>query len=70
MGGGDLADIQLLLKFKKDLGFLFCVMDIYSKYAQVVLLKEKKVVTITKIFQKIFEKSGRKPKNIWVDEEK
>ena len=40
--GADLADIQLISTFNKGLGFLLCVIDIFSKYAWVVPLKDKK----------------------------
>ena len=42
--------MQLRNKFNKGLRFLLCVIDIYSKYAWVVPLKDKKVITITKAF--------------------
>ena len=65
--GADLADIQLIIKFNKVFRFLLCVIDIFSKYAWVVPLKDKKCVNIVNVFQKIFEQSNRKPKKIWVD---
>ena len=40
--GADLADMQLLSKYNKEIRFLLCVIDIFSKYAWVVLLKDKK----------------------------
>ena len=40
--GADLADMELISKFNKGLRFLLCVIDIFSKYAWVVLLKDKK----------------------------
>ena len=39
----DLADMQLLSKFNKGFRFLLCVIDIFSKYAWVIPLKDKKV---------------------------
>ena len=36
----DLADMQLISKFNKGLGFLLCIIDIFSKYARVVPLKD------------------------------
>ena len=50
----------------KDLGFNY-VIDIYSKYDWVIPLKNKKGNTITNAFQKILDKSNRKPNKIWVD---
>ena len=40
--GVDLADMQLLNKFNKGFRFLLCVIDIFSKYAWVIPLKDKK----------------------------
>ena len=40
--GADLADMHLISKFTKEIRFSLCVIDIYSKYAWVVLLKDKK----------------------------
>ena len=44
-----------------------CVIDIFSKYAWVVPLKDKKGVSIVDAFQKTLDNSGRKPNKIWVD---
>ena len=41
-GVADLADMQLLSKFNNGFRFLLCVIDIFSKYARVVPLKDKK----------------------------
>ena len=43
------------------------VIDIFSKYAWVVPLKDKKGVSIVNAFQKILKESDRKPNKIWVD---
>ena len=42
-----------------------CVIDIFSKYAWVLPLKDKKAVADA--FQKILDNSNRKPNKIWVD---
>ena len=65
--GADLADMQLISKFNKGFRFLLCVIDIFSKYAWVVPLKDKKGITIINAFQKILKESNRKPNKIWVD---
>ena len=65
----DLADMQLISKYKKGIRFLLCVIDIHSKYAWVVPLMDKKGITITYAFQKIIDESNRKPRKIWVDED-
>ena len=65
--GTDFADMQLISKFIKGFRFLLCIIDIFSKYAWVVPLKDKKGISIVNVFQKIFKKSKRKPNKIWVD---
>ena len=66
--GPGLADMQLMSKFNNGFSFLLCVIDIYSKYAWVIPLNDKKIITtITNAFQKILDKSNRKTNKIWVD---
>ena len=67
MCGVDLADIQLLSKYNKGYKFLLCVIDVYTKYASVVSLKDKKGISIVNVFQKIINDSKRRPNKIWVD---
>ena len=64
--GADLVDMQLMRKFNKAFRFLLCVVDIYSKCARVIPFKDKKEITITNAFQKIFDVSKRKLNKIWV----
>ena len=59
--------MQLLSKFNNGIRFLLCVIDIYSKYAWVIPLKDKKRITIINGFPKTFDESGRKPNKKWVD---
>ena len=59
--------MQLLSKYNKEIRFLLCVIDIFSKYAWVAPLKDKKAITIVKAFQSILKQSNRKPNKIWVD---
>ena len=65
--GANLADMQLISKLNKRFKFLLCVIDIFSKYAWVVPLKDKKGVSIIYAFQNILDDSDRKPNKIWVD---
>ena len=65
--GADLEDMQLISKFNKGFRFLLCVVDIFSKYAWVAPLKDKKGVIIVNAFQSILKKSSRKPIKMWVD---
>ena len=59
--------MQLISTFNKGFRFLLCVIGIFSKYALVVPLKDKKGASIVDAFQKILGDSDRKPKKIWVD---
>ena len=65
--GADFADTQLISKFNKGFRFLLCVIDIYSKYAWVIPLKDKKVITNTNAFQKTLNESTHKPNKTWVN---
>ena len=63
--GADLAAMQSISKLNKGFTFLLCVIDIFSEYAWVVPLKDKKGVTIVNAFQKILNYSMRKSNKIW-----
>ena len=63
----DLADMQSLSKYNKGNKYLLCAIDLFSKYAWVVPIKDKKGVSIVNAFQKIISE-GRKPNKIWVDQ--
>ena len=65
--GVDLADMQSLNKYNKGIKYLLCAIDLFSKYAWVVPLKNKKRRSIVNAFQKIISE-GRKPNKIWVDQ--
>ena len=59
--------MQFKSRFYKGFRFLLCVIDIFSKYARVISLKDKKGTTITNDFQKFLDRSNRKPNKISVD---
>ena len=63
----DLADMQLLSKYNKGIRLLLCVIDILSKYAWVVPLKDKKGISTVKAFQSVLKQSNRKPNKMCVD---
>ena len=52
--GADLVDMQLRSKFNKRIRFLLCIIDIFSKHAWVISLKDKRGTTISNAFQKLF----------------
>ena len=54
--------MQLISKYNKGIRYLLCAIDLFSKYAFVVPLKDKKSTTIVDAFQSILNKSKRKPK--------
>ena len=54
--------MQLISKVNKRIRFLLCVIDIFSKCAWIIHLKDKKCITITNDFKKILDESNRKPK--------
>ena len=66
--GVDLADMQSLSKKNKGIKYLSCAIDLYSKYAFVVPLKDKKGISIANAFNKIIKQYNRKPNKIWVDQ--
>ena len=68
-GGHDLADIQPINEYNKGFRFLLCVIDIFSKYAENVHLKNRKCTTITNAFQKISGECNLKHKKVWVDKD-
>ena len=59
--------MQLINKHNKGIRFLLCVIDIFSKYAWVVPLKDKKGISIVKAFQIILKQSNRKPNKVRAD---
>ena len=44
------------------------MINLFSKYASVVPLKDKKGVTVVNVFQNILNNVKRKPNKIWVDQ--
>ena len=60
--------MQLISKYNKGIRYLLCAIDLFSKYAFVVPLKDKKGTTISNVFQSILNNSKRKPNKMWVDQ--
>ena len=61
----DLVEMQKFAKLNKGYRYLLTCIDIFSKFAWVIPLKDKKGVTIKQALQKIFKQ--RKPKLLWTD---
>ena len=66
--GVDLADMQSLSRYNKGFKYLLCAIDLISKYACVIPIKDKKGTSIVNAFKKIISKGQRKPNKIWVDQ--
>ena len=58
--------MHLLSKYNKGIKYLLCAIDLFSKYAWVVPIKDKKGPSIVNAFKEIISK--RKPNEIWVDQ--
>ena len=50
--GVDLADMQSLSTYNKGVKYLLCAIDLFSKYALVIPLKDKKGTSIVNAFKK------------------
>ena len=61
--GVDLADMQPLSKYNKEIKYLLCAIDFFSKYVWVIPIKDKKGTSIVNAFKKIISE-GRKPNEI------
>ena len=48
--------------------FIMCVIDVFSKFAFCVPLKNKTALSILNALKEIIFKSGRTPQEIWSDE--
>ena len=66
--GVDLMDMRSLSRKSKGIKYLLCAIDLYSKYAFVIPLKDKKGISIVNAFNKIIKQSNIKPNKIWVDQ--
>ena len=60
--------MQLISKCVKGFRYLLWAIDLFSKYAFVVTLKDTEGTTIVNAFQSILNNFNRKPNKIWVDQ--
>ena len=56
--------MQLISKYNKEIRYLLCATNRFSKYAWVVPLKDKKGAIIANAFHSILDSSKRKPNKI------
>ena len=59
--------MQSLSKYNKGIKYLLCAIDLFSRCAWVVPIKDKKGVSIVNAFKKIISKE-RKPNKMWLDQ--
>ena len=59
--------MQSLSKYNKGNKYLLCVIDLFSKYAWVIPIKDKKRTSILNAFKNIIS-GKRKPNKIWFDQ--
>ena len=64
----DLVDMQAFPSFNKGFKYILTVIDVFSKYAWAVPIKDKSAASVTKAFEKII--SDRIPKKLCIDEGK
>ena len=67
--GDDFADMQLISKYNKWIRFLLYAIDMHNKYAGLIPLIDKKSITITTTFQKIWGNFGLKQNKIRIDQD-
>ena len=67
--------MQPLSEYVKGVKYLFCAINLFSKYAWIVPVKDKKGTSVVNGFKKIISegseaesKRRRKPNKIWVDQ--
>ena len=60
--------MESLSSKNKNVKYLLCVIDVFTKYAWVKPLKDKKGKTILNAFIEIVNESNCKPSNLWVDQ--
>ena len=59
--------MQSLSKLNKGFKYLLCAIDLFSKYAWVIPIKDEKVTSIVNASRKIISE-GRKPNKLWIDQ--
>ena len=60
--------MESLSSKNRNLKYLLCFIDVFTKYAWVKTLKDKKGNTVLNSFIEIINESNRKPNKSWVDQ--
>ena len=64
----DLAEMELLSSKNENVKYLLCVIGVFTKYAWVKPLKDKKGKTVLNYVIEIVNESNRKLNKLWVDQ--
>ena len=64
----DLVEIESLTSKNKNIKYLLLVIDVFTKYAWVKPLKDKKGKTILNAFIEIVNESNCNPNKLWVNQ--
>lgn len=68
--GADLVEMQEWSKHNKGYKYMLNVIDVFSKFAWSIPLKDKTGLTVLNALKSIVEQFSRKPKKLWVDKGK
>jgi len=63
----DLAQMNAYEEFNDGYKYILCIVDVFSKYAFCVPLKNKNSETVLSAVKKVISDSGREPEKFWVD---
>lgn len=63
----DLASMESLASYNDDYKYILCIIDVFSKFAWCVPLKNKTGTSILKAVKDVVSESQRSPEKIWVD---
>jgi transposase InsO family protein len=64
----DLADMQNISKYNDNFRYLVTCIDVFSKFAWVIPIKNKQAKSVLEAFKIIIENSSRKPNNLQSDQ--
>lgn len=64
----DLADLNSLISYNDGYRYMLCIVDVFTKYAWAVPLKNKTAATVLAAVQDVVKKSKRIPEKFWIDE--
>ena len=66
--GIDLADMNSLISFNDGYRYILCIIDVFTKFAWAVPLKNKMAATVLFAVEAVVSKSKRIPEKVWLDQ--